>query len=59
METTIAVAGATGHLGGRIVNALLERGVHACAIVRAGTGSDKLAKLERRGVTDRSVGDGE
>jgi NmrA-like family len=50
METIIAVAGATGDLGGRIVSALLERGAHICAIVRAGTGSDKLAKLERSGV---------
>jgi nucleoside-diphosphate-sugar epimerase len=55
METTIAVAGATGHLGDRIVNALLERGAQVCAIVRAGTGSDELAKLERRGVTVAQV----
>ncbi len=55
METTIAVAGATGDLGGCIVNAVLERGAHVCAIVRAGTGSDKLAKLERRGVTIAQV----
>jgi nucleoside-diphosphate-sugar epimerase len=55
METTIAVAGATGHLGGRIVNALLERGAQVCALVRGGTGSDKLAKLERRGVTIAQV----
>src|SRR5271166_3345226 len=51
METTIAVAGATGHLGGRIVNALLDRGAHVRALVRAGTDSDKLAKLQRPGVT--------
>ncbi len=55
METTIAVAGATGHLGGRIVSALLERSAHVCALVRAGTGSEKLAKLERRGVTIAQV----
>ena len=51
MGTTIAVAGATGELGGRIVSALLERGARVCALVRAGTGSDKLAKLTPRGVT--------
>jgi nucleoside-diphosphate-sugar epimerase len=55
MKTTIAVAGATGDLGGRIVNALLERGAQVCALVRGGTGGDKLAKLERRGVTVAQV----
>ncbi len=56
METTIAVAGATGDLGGRIVNALLERGAHVCAVVRAAAGHDKLAKLEGRGVRVARVG---
>jgi hypothetical protein len=55
METTIAVAGATGNLGGPIMNALLERGGHVCAVVRAGTSRDKLAKLERPGVTIAQV----
>jgi len=50
MAMTIVVAGATGNLGGLIVSALLERGAHVCALVRAGTGSDKLAKLEQPGV---------
>jgi hypothetical protein len=50
MATTIAVAGATGQLGGMIVNALLERGAQVCALVRAGTASDKLAELERPGI---------
>jgi nucleoside-diphosphate-sugar epimerase len=49
MTTTIAVAGATGNLGGRIVSALLERGAHVCALVRTGTDSDKSEKLEHRG----------
>ncbi len=55
METTIAVAGATGNLGGLIVNALLERGGHVRALVRAGASRDKLAKLERPGVTIAQV----
>jgi nucleoside-diphosphate-sugar epimerase len=50
MPTKVAVAGATGHLGGLIVGALLERGAHVCALVHAGTDGDKLAKLERPGV---------
>src|SRR5580658_4792269 len=49
MATTIVVAGATGNLGGRITGALLERGASVCAIVRAGSGADKIAKLETRG----------
>lgn len=50
MPTTIAVAGATGNLGARIVSALLERGATVCALVRTGTASDKLQKLEQSGV---------
>jgi nucleoside-diphosphate-sugar epimerase len=50
MKPTIAVAGATGNLGGRIAAALLARGANVRAIVRATTASDKIAKLEQRGV---------
>jgi len=50
MPTTIVVAGATGNLGGLIVSALLERGALVCALVRAGTESDKLAKLDQPGI---------
>jgi uncharacterized protein YbjT (DUF2867 family) len=50
MKTTIAVAGATGNLGGRIASALLERGADVRALARASTASDKIAKLEQRGV---------
>jgi uncharacterized protein YbjT (DUF2867 family) len=50
MATTIAVAGATGNLGGRIVRALIERGALVCALARTGTDSDKLAKLAQPGV---------
>lgn len=48
--TTVAVVGATGALGGRIVEALIARGADVCAIVRPGTASEKLARLERPGV---------
>ena len=55
METTIAVAGATGNLGRLIVNALLDRGAHVRALVRTGTSHDRLAKLERAGVSIAQV----
>ncbi|WP_227699207.1 aromatic alcohol reductase [Spirosoma radiotolerans] len=48
---TILIAGATGDLGGRIINALLERGANVRALVRPGTDAAKVAKLEQRGVT--------
>jgi hypothetical protein len=51
MNTTIAVAGATGNLGGRIVKALLEKGAHMRAIVRNDTtDNDKLEELRQKGV---------
>jgi uncharacterized protein YbjT (DUF2867 family) len=50
VKTTIALAGATGNLGGRIAAALLERGAEVRALSRASTASDKIAELERRGV---------
>ena len=49
MATTIAVAGATGFLGGRIVKALIERGADVRALVRDNASSDKLAGLESLG----------
>ncbi len=48
--TTIAVAGATGNMGGRIVAALTGRGAQVRALVRAGAAGDKIAKLEQQGV---------
>src|SRR3954452_17899777 len=45
MATTIVVAGATGFLGGRIVNALIERGADVRALVRDSAGTDKLETL--------------
>jgi uncharacterized protein YbjT (DUF2867 family) len=43
MTTTIAVVGATGNLGGRIIRELLQRGAEVRAVVRHD--SDKLAAL--------------
>ncbi len=51
MNTTIAVAGATGNLGGRIVQALIEKGAQVRAIVRNNTtDDDKLENLKQQGV---------
>ncbi len=49
MSITIAVAGATGSLGGRIVSELRARGAAVTALVRSGTPPDKLAGLEGAG----------
>ncbi|RYG34733.1 NmrA family protein [bacterium] len=46
MATIIAVAGATGNLGGKIVAALLSRGAGVRALVRPGTSDEKRQKLE-------------
>ncbi len=50
MKMTIVVAGGTGDLGGRIINALLDRGAGIRALVRPGTDSAKVLTLEQRGV---------
>ena len=50
MKNTIAVTGATGNLGGRIVNALLDKGAQVRAIVRPKTEPAKIAELTTRGV---------
>ena len=42
MNKTILVAGATGNLGGRIVDALIERGANVRALVRAESARDKV-----------------
>lgn len=49
--TTIAVAGATGKLGQRIVADLLERGADVCALVRSGAAGDKVEALARGGAS--------
>ena len=50
MATIILVAGATGNLGGRICNALTEKGATVRAVVRPGTDKAKLQPLEKQGV---------
>ncbi len=50
MKKTILVAGATGNLGGKIVNALLASGANLKAIVRLETDSNKINALAKKGV---------
>jgi NAD(P)H dehydrogenase (quinone) len=50
---TIAVTGATGHLGRLAVEALLRRGVPADQVVATGRSTDRLADLAAQGVTVR------
>lgn len=50
MKKIILVAGATGNLGERIINALLARGAEVRAVVRSGCDVEKLNKLEKLGV---------
>jgi nucleoside-diphosphate-sugar epimerase len=54
-DPTIAVAGATGNLGGRITKALLRQGASVTALVRHGTARDKLERLKGSGATVTSV----
>jgi nucleoside-diphosphate-sugar epimerase len=50
MKKIILVAGATGNLGERIINALLDRGAEVRAVIRSGCDIEKLNKLEKLGV---------
>ena len=50
MKKTIVIAGATGNLGGKIVNVLLAKGVEVRAIVRLETAIEKIKDLEQKGV---------
>lgn len=50
MAKTILVAGATGNLGGRIVDALLEQGAKLRAVVRAESDREKVGALREKGV---------
>ena len=50
MTKIIVIAGATGVLGGKIVNALLARKAEVRAIVRLNTDAVKISKLEQKGV---------
>ena len=49
MKKTIVIAGATGNLGGKIVDALLAKGAEVKAIVRLETDSKKIQQLEEKG----------
>ena len=51
MSTIIALAGATGNLGGRIAKALREQDAEVWALVRPSTSDDKLAELIAGGCT--------
>ena len=50
MKQSILVAGGTGNLGGRIINALLDRHANVRMIVREGTDPVKFLKLQEQGV---------
>lgn len=50
MNTTVAVIGATGHLGGKIVKALIEKGSYIRAIVRGNTEDKKTEHLRKSDV---------
>jgi uncharacterized protein YbjT (DUF2867 family) len=50
MNKKIVVFGATGNLGTKIVNALLERGANVTAIVRLETAPEKVKLLEQKNV---------
>jgi NAD(P)-dependent dehydrogenase (short-subunit alcohol dehydrogenase family) len=50
MVKTILVAGATGNLGGRIIQELVKCGAEVRALVRPGSDAKKVAKLKEQGV---------
>ena len=50
MNNIIMVAGATGNLGGKIIDALLGKGAEIRAIVRAETSVEKVQILAQKGV---------
>jgi len=50
MKKIIVIAGATGNLGGKIVNSLLTKGAEVRAIVRLETDPKKIKELEAKGV---------
>jgi nucleoside-diphosphate-sugar epimerase len=50
MKKIILVAGGTGNLGGRIINALLDKGAGVHAVVRPGSDINKTNKLENLGI---------
>ena len=50
VRPVIALAGASGDLGGRIARALVGRGADTRALVRPDTGSDERSRLEQLGL---------
>ncbi len=50
MNKIVLIAGATGNLGGKIVDALIDKGVKVRAIVRKETNGEKIRILESKGV---------
>jgi nucleoside-diphosphate-sugar epimerase len=50
MKKIIVIAGATGNLGGKIVNSLLAKGAEVRAIVRLESDLKKIKDLEEKGV---------
>ncbi len=50
MKNTIAVAGATGDLGERIVRALVDRGADVRVLVRSSSNNVKITEYEKMGV---------
>lgn len=51
MTKKIVIAGATGNLGGKIVQALLNNGAEVTAITRSETDKNKIRDLSEKGVT--------
>lgn len=52
---TIAVFGATGQLGGHIIDSLIARGTDAAEIRALGRNAERLAELEAKGVATAQV----
>jgi nucleoside-diphosphate-sugar epimerase len=50
MKRIILIAGGTGNLGQRIINALLKKGAEVRVVVRASSNIDKIKDLENLGV---------
>ena len=50
-DSLIVLAGATGHLGGKIAASLISRGASVRALVRKGSEPDRTQELRRQGAT--------
>ena len=55
MTDTIFVTGASGHLGGRIIHHLLERGVEPSSIIAGTRSPEKLDELKAKGIAVRKA----